>query len=170
MKKILFIIPTLTQTNGVAAFIINYLNNFNLDKFKIEIIDNNLRPSQKYIDFFEKKGIQIYSLPYVREVGLKKYRKEIATFFEHHNDYDLVYSNVGYQTYFFYEEGKKYGINEFAIHAHGTQSSDSKIKNIIGGFLQGKVNKFCKYRFACSRLAGQKIFKSDNFILSFGFI
>lgn len=165
MKKILFIIPTLTQTNGVAAFIINYLNNFNLDKFKIEIIYNNLRPSKKYIDFFEKKGIQIYSLPYVREVGLKKYRKEIATFFEHHNDYDLVYSNVGYQTYFFYEEGKKYGINEFAIHAHGTQSSDSKIKNIIGGFLQGKVNKFCKYRFACSRLAGQKIFKSDNFIV-----
>ena len=104
-------------------------------------------------------------MPYVREVGLKKYRKEIATFFEHHNDYDLVYSNVGYQTYFFYEEGKKYGINEFAIHAHGTQSSDSKIKNIIGGFLQGKVNKFCKYRFACSRLAGQKIFKSDNFIV-----
>lgn len=165
MKKILFIIPTLTQTNGVAAFIINYIDKMNLNNFKVEVLYNNLRPSKKYIDFFNKKGINIHKLPYVREVGLRKYRKEIKEFFKKNNDYDLIYSNVGYQTYFFYKEAKKYGMYNWAIHAHATNSSDNKVKNLIGNLLQRKVNSICRYKFACSELAGRAMFKRKKFIV-----
>lgn len=163
MKKILFIIPTLTQTNGVAAFITNYLKNFKFDQFNVEIVYNDLRTSKKYIEFFKEKKINIYKLPYVRNVGLRKYRKAIKHFFEKHHDYDLIYSNVAYQTYFFYLEAKKYGIINFAIHSHATRSSDNKIKKIIGDILQRKVNKFSKYKYACSELAGKAMFKDKSF-------
>ena len=36
MKKILFIIPTLIQTSGVAAFMVNYFKEFKFDGFNIE--------------------------------------------------------------------------------------------------------------------------------------
>lgn len=163
MKKILFIIPTLTQTNGVAAFMINYVSKFKLDKFEVEVIYNNLRPSKTYIKFFEDKKINIYKLPYVREVGLKEYCKAIKSFFEEHHDYDLIYSNVAYQTYFFYKEAKKYGINNFAIHAHATQSSDNKLKNFFGNIIQKRVNKIANHKFACSKLAGKAMFKNTKF-------
>ncbi len=163
MKKVLFIIPTLTQTNGVAAFIVNYLSRFKLNNFEVEVIYNNLRPAQKYIDFFKSKGIRTYALPYVRDVGLKNYKEKIKKFFKEHHDYELIYSNVGYQTYFFYNEVKKYNLKKFAIHAHGTQSSDNALKNILGGFLQAKINKFCNYKLACSKLAGEGLFKSNDF-------
>ena len=80
MKKVLFIIPTLTQTNGVAAFIVNYLSRFKLNNFEVEVIYNNLRPAQKYIDFFKSKGIRTYALPYVRDVGLKNYKEKIKKY------------------------------------------------------------------------------------------
>ena len=66
MKKILFIIPTLTQTNGVASFIINYIDKMTLNNFKVDILYNDLRTSEKYIDFFKKKElIYISYLMYV---------------------------------------------------------------------------------------------------------
>ncbi len=163
MKKVLFIVPTLTQTNGVAAFMINYFEHFKFDKFKIEIIYNDLRSSKKYLDFLREKGINTYKLPYERDVGLRKYCKAIRQFFEKHNDYDLIYSNVGYQTYFFYKEAKRHGINNLAIHAHGTKLSDNNFKNALGFFLQKRVNKMSKYKFACSQLAGLSVYGKKSF-------
>ena len=51
MKKILFIVPTITQTNGVAAFIINYLKYMEKPSFEVEVIYSNLRPSKYYEEF-----------------------------------------------------------------------------------------------------------------------
>ena len=165
MKKVLFIIPTLTQTNGVAAFMVNYISKFKFEQFKIEIIYNNLRPAESYIDFFKSKKINTYNLPYVRDVGIKEYSNAIKLFFEKHHDYDFIYSNVSYQTYFFYKEARKYGITNFAIHAHATQSSDNRIKNFLGDILQKKVNRLVKNHFACSKLAGKAMFKNDDFTI-----
>ena len=163
MKKILFIIPTLTQTNGVAAFMINYIRYFKLNSFKVEVIYNDLRTSKSHLEFFQEKKIPTYKLPYVRNVGIKKYCKEIRSFFDKHNDYDLIYSNISYQTYFFYREAKKHGINKFAIHAHATKSSDNRLKNIFGDIIQKKLNKCINYKFACSDLAGKAMFNNDDF-------
>ena len=66
MKKILFIIPTLIQTSGVSAFMVNYFKEFKLDRFNIEVLYNDFNPSKNYIEFFEEKNIKLYSLPYVR--------------------------------------------------------------------------------------------------------
>lgn len=163
MKKILFIVPTITQTNGVAAFIINYLKYMEKPSFEVEVIYSNLRPSKYYEEFFLKNNIKTHQLPYVRDVELRRYCKAIKLFFDNNHDYDLIYSNVSYQTYFFYIFAKKYGMKNFAIHSHATKSSDNKIKKIFGNILQKKVNKICKHKFACSKLAGEAMFMNDEF-------
>ena len=53
MKKILFIIPTLIQTSGVAAFMVNYFKEFKFDGFNIEVLYNDFNHSKNYIEFFE---------------------------------------------------------------------------------------------------------------------
>lgn len=163
MKKILFIIPTITQTNGVAAFIINYLSHMDLSNFEIEVIYDNLRPSKKYKEILNKLNIKTYQLPYIKEVGIIKYKKMVDNFFELHHDYDLVYSNISYRSIFFFKSARKNGINNIAIHAHATQSSDNKLKNLLGKLIQKKVNKMTDHKYACSKLAGKAMFNNDDF-------
>ena len=115
MKKILFIIPTLIQTSGVAAFMVNYLKEFKFDGFNIEVLYNDFNPSKNYIDFFEEKNIKLYSLPYVRNTNIVQYYNEIKKFFYAHHDYELIYSNASYQSYLFFREAKKYGINKIIM-------------------------------------------------------
>lgn len=163
MKKILFIIPTLIQTSGVAAFMVNYFKEFKFDGFNIEVLYNDFNPSKNYIDFFEEKNIKLYSLPYVRNTNIVQYYNEIKKFFYEHHDYEVIYSNASYQSYLFFREAKKYGINKIIMHSHATQASDNKYKNIIGQVIQKKANKYVNYKLACSNLAGIAMFGKSNF-------
>lgn len=165
MKKILFIIPTLIQTSGVAAFMMNYLSRLQLDNFKVEVIYNDFNVSSKYLEILEQKNIKSYKLPYVRNVGFSVYYKEVKKFFKAHNDYEVIYSNASYQSYLFFKEAKKYGIKKFAMHSHATQASDKKFKNFVGNIIQHFTNKIVKYRIACSNAAGMSMFKGKDFTI-----
>lgn len=87
----------------------------------------------------------------------------VDNFFELHHDYDLVYSNISYRSIFFFKSARKNGINNIAIHAHATQSSDNKLKNLLGKLIQKKVNKMTDHKYACSKLAGKAMFNNDDF-------
>lgn len=163
MKKVLFVLPTITQTNGVAAFFINYISHMDLSKINIEVIYDDLRPSQKYEEVFKTLKINAYKIPYIQDVGYIKYNKIVRSFFKEHNDYDLVYSNVSYKSIIYIKAARKYGVEKFALHVHATQSSDNKIKNLIGNIIQKRINKMVDYKFACSNLAGKAIYKNDEY-------
>ncbi len=157
-KKILFIIPTLTQTNGVAAFIQNYLNAMDLTDLDIHIICNDLRPSSDRLGFYANKKICVHFIPYIRNVNFITYLKAIIVFFKNNRNFDLIYSNVAYQSVLFFSIAKVFGMKNFAIHSHATAGSDNKLKNIVSYFLQGMSNHMTKQRFACSKLAGEAMF------------
>lgn len=165
MKKILFIVPALMQVSGVAAFMMNYLKNFKLDNFEVEIIYNDFNVSNEYIKILNERNIKLYKLPYIRNTGLNTYNNEIKKFFKVHNDYEVIYSNASYQSYLFFKEAKKYGIKKMVMHSHATQSSDKKIKNFVGSIVQRHTNKLVKYRIACSKVAGLSMFKDNDFIV-----
>ena len=165
MKKILFIIPTISQTNGVTAFLINYLKNMDLSKFNIEVVYDDYRPSKEYEEILKELKIKVYKLPYIKKIGILEYRKSVKNFLKLHHDYDLIYSNVSYKSIFYFSEAKKYKIKNIAIHSHATQSSDKKINNIMGNIIQIKVNKYTNYKLACSELAGEAMFKNKKFTI-----
>lgn len=164
MKKILFVLPTITQTNGVAAFAKNYISHIHSEELEFSVLCNDLRPSEEYKAFFSSEGRKIYFLPYARTTKLTEYLKAIKEFFEQHSDFDLVYCNNGYQSCFVYYYARKVGIKNFALHAHATVRSDNKIKSMIGSMLQLVANKKIKNKFACSTEAGHAMFGSDKFI------
>lgn len=164
-KRILFVLPSLTMTNGVAKFVYNYLSKIDLSLFEISILASNLRPSKMYLDFYAKNNITIFYTDLLSEVGFFKWHKQIKNIFRINHSFDIVYSNVANQSYFIFKEAKKYGIYKFALHAHATVASDNKIKNIINKFLTSKVIKMVKYRFACGNAAGEFVFKNKDFVV-----
>lgn len=163
MKKVLFIIPSLSQANGISSFLINYISNMNLKKFDVDILCSNLRPSKEYLNILKNKNVKCYFIGYIKDIGLCKYVKSIKEFFKKNNNYDLVYSNLSYQSFIFFKYAKRMGIKKFAIHSHSYKMSSSKMKNIIANILQKHINKEAKYKFACSKLAGDALFKKYKY-------
>lgn len=165
MKKILFVLPSLTQANGISAFLINYLQNMNLNEFEISILSSDLRPSNSYLTLLKEHNVKVYLISDFRANGFKKYIKELKQFFYNNHDFDLIYSNVANQSLLIFKEAKKYGIKKFAIHSHSTKSSDNKIKKVINDILIYYMLKKVNYKIACSNTAGKSMFKNDDFIL-----
>ena len=165
MKKILFIIPSLTQTNGISSFLINYLANMNLDGFEISILSSNLRPSNEHVRFLKEKNITLYYFDDLRENGIVRYTKSIKSFFKIHHDFDLIYSNVANQSLIIFNIAKRYNIHNFAIHSHATVSSASKYKRIINNILIKIILHKTQHLYSCSRSAGKAMFKDKEFVV-----
>ena len=162
-EKILFVLPSLTLTNGVSKFLYNYLSNIDTSLLDISILTSNLRVSQMYIDFYKEKNISLFFTDPLSEIGFIKWYKQIKAFFNKNHDLDVVYSNVANQSYFIFKQAKKFGIKKYALHAHATAASDNKLKGLINNILISKVNKMLTYRFSCGDEAGKFVFKNKNF-------
>lgn len=162
-RNILFVVPSLTQANGIPAFLINYLKNMDLSKFQISILSSNLRPSENYIKFFEEKGINCYLINDLKRDGFKKYYKSLKNFFKENHNFDFIYSNIANQSLFIFHVAKKYGIKKIAIHSHATKSSTSKVRMIINNIMTNIVIRQTNNYFACSELAGKYMFKNRKF-------
>lgn len=163
MKKILFVIPSLTQANGIPAFLINYLSNIDLKKFDITVLTSNLRPSKKHINFFKNNNIKLFFVSDFRKEGLIKYWKSLKNFFKNNHDYDLIYSNVANQSLFIFFMAKIYGIDNYALHSHATISSASLKKRVLNDALIRIILKKTKYFISCSEIAGKAMFRKKNF-------
>ena len=51
MKKILIVLPSLTQSNGITSYCWNYLKKIDKNDLKIDILSSDKRPSQLFLDF-----------------------------------------------------------------------------------------------------------------------
>lgn len=157
MRKVLFVLPSITQTNGVAAFLFNYLSHFS-DCAGIEILVSDLRPSNSYIEMAKQMNIPIYFFPNIAENGAKKYFRFIKLFFENHHNYDIVYSNVANQSFFILRKAKQKNIGIRIIHSHASSSGDTVIKRVRNNILQKISLNYANHYLACSLSAGKSFF------------
>ena len=165
MRKILIVLPSVSQTNGVARFITNYLSNMDLKNLDITILTTNYNVSEIYVDMFEKMQIPIFYIKNAGSDGFFKYYASLKKFFKNNHDFDTIYSNVANQSFFVFNLAKKYGINRFILHSHATKSADSFMKRLRNNFLIKKAIKKTNIRLACSHLAGISMFKKSDFIV-----
>lgn len=157
MRKILFVLPSITQTNGIASFLFNYLTHFsNCDG--VEILTSDIRPSKLYIDIADKHNIPIYFFPNIGENGYIKYKLFIEHFFNNHHDYEIVYSNSGNQSFLILKIAMKYGVKIRAIHSHATSSGETLIKRMRNNILQKLGMNYATHFLACSSASGKSFF------------
>lgn len=161
--KILYVLPSITQNNGVAAFVFNYLQHINLDLFDIDIVASDLRPSSAHISFCENKGIRLFFVKNLKENSLFALRKDIRNFMREHHDYDILHCNVTTQGIFYLKYAKKYKIPVRIIHSHATKGAESTIKNLRNRLIASLVLKKSNVYFACSDLAGKYLFHKKKY-------
>lgn len=160
--KILTITPGLNVCGGIESYVMNYYlkihNEVQMDFITHDISDNN------YKDMIEKNGDKVYLFPRIG-LNLFKVKKQIEKFFEEHHDYDIVHCHMANAAFLYLKIAKKYGIKVRIIHSHQNKAADvlsHAIRNIP--LIKLGVMNANTY-FACSKLAGDYLFKHKDYYL-----
>ena len=158
--KVLEIVPTLSQTNGVAAYISNYYENINKEKFEFTFLVVRDTTNKLRFEELENKGAKIVEIPLTKNII--KSKNQIDNFFRN-NQFDIVHCNVPTLAFLYLKYAKKYNCKIRIIHSHGTKAGDTMLKNIRNRILIKYGIKYANTFFACSKAAGKSMFRNKKY-------
>ena len=163
MKKIkmLMITPGLNLCGGMESYCMNYIRQFD-EKIVVDFATHEVN-DDTYTKEIEKRGGKVYVFP---RLGLKSFVKAIKSikeFFKEHHAYDIVHCNMANAAIFYLANAKKYGIKVRIQHSHQNSLADKTLHKIRNFFLVKKGNKYANVNFACSKLAGDFLFKNKEY-------
>ena len=159
--KILYIVPSLRLCNGIASYAMNYFRNINDSNIQIDFATGADEESV-YFEEIRNKGSKIYYIPKMEIRNIEKIRKRIKKFFQE-NKYDIVHCHVLNMGAFYLYYAKKYNVPVRILHSHATKYSDKPLNNIRNFILSKWAIKCANTYFACSKMAGDFLFKNKKY-------
>lgn len=159
--KVLQIVPSLSQSNGVAAYISEYFTNINKDNFEFTFLVLNSRDHGRYKEI-EDNGGKIIELYF--DKNIIRYINRINLFFKN-NKFDIVHCHTSNYGALFMFYAYKYGIKHRILHSHVNKSGDSLPKSVRNKILSKLAVLFSNKYLACSKDAGVFLFKNRTFTI-----
>ncbi len=160
--RILTITPGLNVCGGIESYVMNYYSRIHND-VKMDFITHDIS-DKTYKKIIEKNGDNVYVFP---KIGLNivKHKKYIDDFFEKHHNYDIVHCHMANAAFIYLKTAKKYGIKVRIIHSHQNKAADV-LSHAIRNIPLIKIGlKYANVNFACSKLAGDYLFKNKKYYL-----
>lgn len=159
--KILYIIPSLRLCDGVASYTMNYYRRLDKSKFQIDFIVCSDDRSDYYKEITNNNG-KIYYISKISSTNIKNKLKEIDKFF-YKNKYDIVHCNILTMGAIYLYFAKKYKIKIRILHSHATKFGENKWKNFRNSMFAFFAIKFANQYYACSKKAGDFLFKNKKY-------
>lgn len=158
--KILYFMDGIGNAGGIQEMIINWVKNFDLTKFQIDILSYDTGKKDNYSERFEKFGGKVYIIPTFTKKGqLFKSLKKTKDFFDKHNDYQILHAHASSKAFFIINEARKHNIKIRILHSHATKFVNRNFKSLfIGNILKPLTNLVATHYFACSHEAGNFLF------------
>lgn len=141
----------------------NYYRNIS-EKIEIDFATHDVKDFE-YKREIESKGNKVYVFPKIKLSTFREICKKIDRFFEQHNDYDIIHCNMANAAIIYFYFAKKYGNKIRILHSHQNKYADSffhSLRNIPLVFA-GKL--LTTSRIACSKEAGEFLFKNKEFTI-----
>lgn len=147
MIKILHFVSSLSVTNGITNFIMNYYRNISKDNIQFDFI-YFVEEQVVFSEEIHALGGKVFLLPRPTSInGIKAYHD----FFKRNaGNYKAIHNHEVYLNFFIAALAKKYKIPNVIIHAHAVKYSEKWLNNIRNGLLCKFVKLNTNYFFACS--------------------
>ena len=142
---------------GLETLIMNLYRNIDRNKFQFDFIVDK---SGKYDKEIKSMGGKIFYLPYITDIGERKYLKVLRTFFKQHSEYKIVHSHLDQVSGIIMEAAFLENVPIRISHSHSTKNSNNLIVKVYKKYLQAKIIKYANNFFACSENAGKWLFKN----------
>lgn len=158
--KVLEILPSLSISNGIAAYIMNYYKKIDKDKYEFTFLIVRDRDDKSRYEELNKTGGKIVEL--FLEKNIIKYYKKVDNFMKE-NKFDIIHCNLPMLGFIFLKCAKKHGIKNRIMHAHETIIDKTSAKSIRNKVLIKLGMHYTTSYFACSDLAGKTNFGSKKY-------
>ncbi len=137
------------KRGGVESFIMNATGAIDTKKVKFDYIVNT--DTVAYEEELKNRGASIIHFP-MRAKHPLKFRQQAASFFRENADkYDAIWvnvcslSNVDYLVF-----AKKYGIKTRVIHCHNSQSTDSRLRDMLHEINKRRIQSYATDYWTCA--------------------
>lgn len=150
---------------GAETLVMNVLRNMKSKDITFDFLVFDSNPGF-YDEEVKEKNCNIYYLKSISNVGLKNYLNQLIDFFKQ-NKFDVVHSHMDWQGGFIAYAAHKAGIKKIVVHSHADQKmfcTDIPHK-IMVHINKNLINKYADYCLACSKEAGESLFKGDFKVL-----
>ena len=159
--KILYVVKNMRLANGVASYVMNYYRKLkNEPHVRMHFLIVTDVPSP-YYDEIKSDGNNVYILPSYKK-SFFKINKYLLELFKKEK-YDIIHCNTINSSSLILKSAKKFGIPVRILHSHATQNGDNILKRFIGILFKSISIRNANVYFACSKYAGESIFKNLNF-------
>lgn len=157
--KVLIVVFNLSVANGVSSYVMNYFRNLNHNLIQMDFVIYN-KQDTPYIKEIEETGGHVFLIPSIQNI--KNHLAESKRIIKEGN-YDIVHDNILILSYFIMRYAKAYGVPVRILHSHSSKLSGSKIKAIRNRIFMPLLFKNTNYFIACSRSAGEGMFRKKPF-------
>lgn len=149
------------NNGGVEAVIMNYYRALDKNKFQFDfIIDEDSKMPQR--DEIEALGGRVIVIPSYSKIFA--YKKALTKIFKE-NNYQIVHANLTTLNVFPLRVAKKCGVPIRISHGHNTIGKGEFLKSCLKIFFRLFSNFYLTNRFACSKHAGDWLFKGKDYVV-----
>ena len=161
--RILMVTPSLSLCGGIESYVYNYYKNFS-EQIEMDFATHQMDDEFYSNEINKRKSSKIYLLKKINIKNLASICKKVENIIIS-GKYDIVHCNMANAAFIYLYYAKKHGVNVRIIHSHQTNYADKfthKLRNIPLIYI-GK--KYANVNFACSKLAGDFLFKEKNYTI-----
>lgn len=158
MKKPLRVLHVLGTTNlgGAESRIMDLYRHIDRERVQFDFLTHTSEAAH-FDEEIKALGGRIYHLPRFRGFNYLTYQKAVRSFFRQHDGYRCVQGHMTSTAAIYLPAAKKAGIPLIAAHARSA-GVDQGLKGKLTLLLRKNLSKKADYLFACSMLAGEKVF------------
>lgn len=157
--KVLFLVPNLRASNGVASFALNYFRNMDPGEVHIDFALYQDRASPYYGEIRER-GCEIFILPSVKH--MKEHLRACDKILRE-GHYDIIHDCTLHISLLMMLCARNHHVPVRLLHSHSAKMGETKKKEIRNRLFMPVLRSLATDYAACSKLAGKAMFGKRDF-------
>ncbi len=154
------VLQVIRQMNvgGAETFLMNTYRNIDREKVQFDFLVND---NGFFDEEIKSLGGKIYYMNYITQIGQRKYKKNLKTFFKEHPEYVIIHSHIDQVSGIILEAAKEAKVPNRIAHSHSTKNTNGVVAKLYKKYLQSKINKNATVLLACGEDAAKWLYKSQ---------
>ena len=160
--KVLHIVPNM-QAGGLETLIMNFMRNIDKNKIQFDFLVH-YKEKKFYDNEIESLGGKIYRFALREDHNLVKYIIQLNKFFKTHKEYKIIHCHMESIGFLIFLIAKLNRVKVRIAHSHNIKTENT-LKGKIKYILSKPFKYLSTYNFACSKEAGEYLFKNKKYTI-----
>lgn len=163
MKRILHILPQFQPGGGMDRVVMNYFSRVDKKRFQFNVLTHMLE-DKTYANQIKQADGAVYVFPPMsfQNISSNAKRFDVLLSQEH---YDVVHCHMANAAFIYLRVAKRHGVPVRILHSHQDHYADTRSHALRNMPLIAAGQRFANLNVACSKSAGDFLFKHQEYIL-----